>query len=147
FAVDLATLVTVHNDTENREPVFLVRVVNGAFQAHYYEVEKKLYSITNQTDKPRIVFIEHPLRDEWRLAPDAPRPVEKTQTAYRFRIDLQPHESTELAVTERRALMDQYTVSSLTPNDLELFISRRYLDETSRLALERIVKMKGEIAE
>jgi len=50
FAVDLATLVTVRNDN-HRDPVFLVRVVNGTFQAHYYQAEQKTYVIANQTDK------------------------------------------------------------------------------------------------
>jgi len=132
---------------DGREPVFLVRVVNGAFQAHYYQSERKTYAITNQTDKLRVVYVEHPLRESWRLAPDSPRPVEKTQNAYRFRVELAPHQTVELTVAERRALMDQYAISNLTTDDLELFIARRYLDETSRQALEKIVRLKGEIAE
>lgn len=146
FAVDLATLVTVRNEN-GREPAFLVRVVNGAFQAHYYQAEKKTYTITNQTDKPRVLYVEHPLREGWKLANEAPKPVEKTQSAYRFRVELGPHETVQLVVAERRALMDQYMVSSLTPRDLELFISQRYLDEASRAALERIIDIKGQIAE
>jgi hypothetical protein len=43
--------------------------------------------------------------------------------------------------------MDKYLVSSLTPRDLELFVSRRYLDETSRVALEKIINLKGQIAD
>lgn len=146
FAVDLATMVTVRNNG-GREPVFLVRVVDGSFQAHYYEAEKKTYTFTNQTDKPRIVYVEHPLREGWRLTDETPKPVEKTPNAYRFRIELIPRETAELNVGERRALMDRYQVSSLTPRDLELFVSRRYLDETSRVALEKIINLKGQIAD
>ena len=146
FAVDLATLISVR-DKEAREPVFLVRVVNGVFQAHYYNSEKKSYLIVNQSDKPRTVFVEHPLRQDWRLTDDTPRPLEKTQTAYRFRVELGPHETKELVVAERQALMDKYEVSNITPRDLELFLSRRYLDEISRAALEKIVDIKKQIAE
>lgn len=146
FAVDLATLVRVRKE-DGREPVFLVRVVDGAFQAHYYDSEKKTYAITNQTDKPRVVYVEHPLREDWRLADETPKPVEKTQSAYRFRVELRPHETVELPIAERRALMDKYVVSSLTPRDLELFVSRRYLDEASRMALEQIISIKAQIAD
>jgi len=146
FAVDLATLVTVHNHN-GRQPVFLVRVVDGTFQAHYYNSEEKTYVITNQTDKPRIVYVEHPLREGWRLSDETPRPVEKTQNAYRFRVELDPHKTEELRIGERQALMDKYLVSNLTPRDLELFVSQRYLDETSRLALEKIIGIKGQIAD
>jgi outer membrane murein-binding lipoprotein Lpp len=146
FAVDLATLVTI-TKAADREPVFLVRVIDGTFQAHYYEAEKKIYSINNQTDKPRVVYVEHPLREGWKLTDETPKPVEKTQRAYRFRLELRPREKVELEVGEHRALMDKYRISNLTPRDLELFVSRRYLDETSRIALEKIISLKGRIAD
>src|SRR5882724_5713845 len=138
------TLITVQND-HGREPVFLVRVVDGTFQAHYYNSEQKAYLITNQTDKARVVYVEHPLREGWRLADDSPRPVDKTQTAYRFKVELGPHESWELKIAERQALMDTYSISNLTPGDLDLFISRRYLDDVSRAALEKIIGIKERI--
>lgn len=145
FALDLATLVTV---TKNggREPVFLVRVVDGVFQAHFYEAENKTYAITNQTDKPRTVYVEHPLRDGWRLTEETPKPVEKTAGAYRFRVELGPRETMQLKVGERHALMDFYRLSNLTARDLGVFVSRRYLDQTSQAALEKIVNLKAEIA-
>jgi hypothetical protein len=146
FAVDLTTLVTARKE-EGREPVFLVRVLNGTFQAHYYESEKKSYVITNQTDRPRVLYIEHPLRKGWRLSNESPKPVEKTEDAYRFRVELGARETVELRVVERRALMDSYALSNLTPPELELFVSRRYLDEASRVALEKIINLKSRIAE
>jgi hypothetical protein len=146
FAVDLATLVTVTKN-DGREPVFLVRVVDGIFQAHYYKAENKTYDITNQTDKPRVVYVEHPLRDGWRLTEETPKPVEKTASAYRFRVELGPRETARLKVGERQALMDKYAISSLTPRDLGVFVSRRYLDQTSQAALEKIINLKVQIAE
>jgi uncharacterized membrane protein YgcG len=146
FAVDLATLVTI-GKAANHEPVFLVRVIDGTFQAHYYEAEKKIYGISNQTDKPRTIYVEHPLREGWKLTDETPKPVEKTQNAYRFRVELRPREKVELEVGEHRALMDKYRISNLTPRDLELFVSRRYLDEASRIALENIINIKGQIAD
>jgi len=145
FAVDLATLVTISKNG-GREPVFLVRVIDGVFQAHFYEAENKTYAITNQTDKPRTVYVEHPLRDGWRLTEETPKPVEKTAGAYRFRVELGARETVQLKVGERQALMDKYAVSNLTPRDLGVFVSRRYLDPTSQAALERIISLKTEIA-
>jgi len=81
------------------------------------------------------------------LTEETPKPVEKTQQAYRFRVEIGPRETVELNVGEHRALMDQYRLSNLTPRDLELFVSRRYLDETSRAALEQIISLKAQIAD
>jgi len=41
--------------------------------------------------------------------------------------------------------MDVYAISGLTRNDIELFISQRYLDEPARLALEGIISIKEKI--
>jgi hypothetical protein len=146
FAVDLATLVSVSKNG-GREPVFLVRVIDGVFQAHYYEAENKTYAISNQTDKPRVVYVEHPLREGWRLTDETPKPIEKTASAYRFRVELGPRETVQLKVGERQALMDKYAISSLTPRDLGVFVSRRYLDQTSQAALEKIINLKVQIAD
>jgi hypothetical protein len=145
FALDLGTLVTARSKGD-RDPAFLIRVVNGVFQAHYHQTEKKTYTITNQTDRPRAVYVEHQIRNGWELASDAPKPVSKTASFYRFRVELEPRKTAELVVTEHRALMESYDVSNLTPSQVELFVSRRYIDEATRAALDKIIGFKSQIA-
>ena len=145
FALDLGTLINVRVK-EDRAPTFLVRAINGVFQAHYYQTTQKTYVLTNQTDKPRVVLIEHPVRQDWSLADDTPKPDSKTARYYRFRIPLGPHEKVELPVTERRALMDTYTLLNFSRPDLELFIARNYIDATTRASLEKIIDLKSRIA-
>ncbi len=147
FALDLGTLVTARS-TNDREPVFLVQAVNGVLQVHYYQVEQKTYTVTNQTDKPRLLYIEHPLRNDWKLAEGEGKPkfADKTASFYRFRVELKPRETVTLPVTERRALMDSYAISNLTPKDVEMFIARRYINEQMRAALNSIIDIKTRIA-
>jgi len=104
FALDLGTLVNT-SMKEDRAPAFLVRAINGVFQAHYYQTSKKVYTLTNQTDKLRVVFIEHPVKQDWTLTDETVKPDGKTARYYRFRVPLEPHQKVELPVTERRALM------------------------------------------
>jgi hypothetical protein len=146
YAVDLGTLVTVRSEPGKTRPVFLIRSINGVFQSHYYQTETKTYTLSNQTDKPRVVYVEHPIRKEWFLADGTAKPVERTATFYRFRVEIAPRAKVELPVTERQALMDRYQVSNLTPREVELFVSRGYLDEASKQALERILELKAKIA-
>jgi hypothetical protein len=142
FALDLGTLVNARTK-EDRTPAFLVRAVNGVFQAHYYQTSQKVYTLTNQTDKPRVVFIEHPVRQDWTLAGDTPKPDGKTARYYRFRVPLEPHQKVELQVTERRALMDSYALMNFSRPDLELFIARNYIDAAMRATLEKILDLKS----
>ncbi len=141
FAVDLGTLVTAEMK-EDREPAFLIRAVNGVLQAHYHRTNRKTYSFTNQTDKPRIVYVEHPKREKWKLSDDTPKPVEETASFYRFKVEVEPRKTIELNVTERQALMDTYTISNLRSRDVEFFISNRYIDDAMRAALDNILQMK-----
>ena len=145
FALDLGTLVNARAK-EDREPTFLVRVVNGVFQAHYYQTSEKTYMLVNQTDKPRVVYIEHPVHQDWELTSNTPKPDGKSARYYRFRVPLGPHEKVELPVKERRALMDAYALQNFSRQDLELFISRRYIDATTRDLLEKIIDLKSRMA-
>ncbi|HYW74764.1 MAG TPA: hypothetical protein VE961_27305 [Pyrinomonadaceae bacterium] len=142
FALDLGTLVTARSK-EDRAPAFMVRAVNGVFQAHYYQTMKRSYTLTNQTDKPRVVFIEHPVHQDWTLTDDTPKPDGKTGHYYRFRVPLEAHQKVELAVTERRALMDSYALTNFSRPDLELFIARKYIDAETRAQLEKILDLKS----
>lgn len=145
YALDLGTLVTARSKAD-REPAFQVRVINGVFEAHYHQTDKKTYTITNQTDKPRTLYIEHQIRTGWTLSSDSPKPAGKTASFYRFRVELEPRKSVELLITEHHELMDNYEVSNLTPSQLELFVSRRYIDDATRAALDKIIEIKSQIA-
>ncbi|HXM36000.1 MAG TPA: hypothetical protein VN920_12480, partial [Pyrinomonadaceae bacterium] len=144
FALDLGTLVTARTK-EDRDPTFLVRVVNGVFQAHYHQTSKKTYTLTNQTDKPRTVFIEHPVRQDWTLSTDTQKPDGKSARYYRFRVPLDPHQTVELSVAEQRTLVDSYMLSDFTRPQLNLFVARKYIDAQTQAALEKIIDIKSRI--
>jgi hypothetical protein len=145
FALDLGTLVTARSKVD-REPAILIRAVNGVLQAHYYQTDKKVYTITNQTDRPRVVYVEHPVRDKWALSDKTQKPAETTATLYRFRVEVAAQQTIEFPVTERLALMDSYALSNITTDDIKVFVARRYIDEETRAALEKIIEIKGKIA-
>jgi hypothetical protein len=146
FALDLGTLVNVRQK-EDRAPAFLVRILNGVFQAHYHRQDKKTYTLANQTERTRVVYVEHPVRPGWELDDrETPKPEGRSARYYRFRVELKPHERAELTVTERQALMDTYALSNVTSDQLSLFVSRRYIDDATRAALQKIVEIKSRIA-
>lgn len=144
FALDLGTLVNVRV-VADRAPAFLVRIVNGVFQAHYRQLDKKIYTIANQTERPRVLYIEHPVRQGWELSKDTPKPEGKSARYYRFRVELKPHERVELAVAEMRPLVDTYALTNFTATDLQLFISRGYIDDATRTALQSLIELKMRI--
>ncbi len=144
FGLDLSTLVTTKLKSERR-PVFLVRAQKGVFEAHYHQTHKKTYTIINQTDKQRIIYVEHPYREGWKLSEDTQKPASQTINFYRFRVELKPRATVELPVTETQALMDTYQLTALTSRDVELFVTSNYIDAAMRAELEKLIEMKSRI--
>jgi hypothetical protein len=146
FALDLGTLVTVREE-EDDSPVFAVRIADGTLYARYYSREKKLYTLTNQTDRPRAVYVEHPVREDWELsATETPKPEGKSARYYRFRVELAPRETKQLPVVEREEGTQTYALTNLSHDMLQLFVSRRYVDAPARAALQHILELRARAA-
>ncbi|MGB4991000.1 MAG: hypothetical protein WBO10_17315 [Pyrinomonadaceae bacterium] len=146
FALDLGTHVLVRN-TGDREPAKLIKAVNGVFQVHYFRSEQKMYEISNQTERPKVLYIEYPIRNGWELTDDSPKPDYSTQRYYRFRVELGPLEEKKLKISVRQPLMDTYQLTNLTKVDLALFMTRGYINEATRARLEKLIDIRSQLAE
>ncbi|HEX8354688.1 MAG TPA: carboxypeptidase regulatory-like domain-containing protein, partial [Pyrinomonadaceae bacterium] len=146
FALDLGTLVTVR-DAEENSPAFAVSIVRGTLYATHHHRRKKVYTLKNQTERPRTVYVEHPVRPGWELDDKvSPAPDGKSQSFYRFRVELKPNEAQELTVAERQRGVETYALTNLTPDHIQLFVSRRYVDDQTRAALQNILDLKAGLA-
>ncbi|MBX3267216.1 MAG: hypothetical protein KF831_10960 [Acidobacteria bacterium] len=144
FALDLGTRVSTKSETDLR-PVQLIKVVNGVFQAHYFRHDKKTYTLSNQTDKVKTVYIEHPVRENWGLAESSIKPETVTDRYYRFRVVLEPFATAVVPVVEQLGQMDSYQLASFSQQQLDLFISRRYIDAALRQRLEKLIALRRSI--
>jgi len=146
FALDLGTLVRIES-REDREPAKMVKIVNGVFQVHYFKTAKKIYHLTNQTDKSKVVYIEHPVRKDWILSEDYAKPDYTTARFYRFRVELQPFETRDVTIGENLGMMDKYNLSSFSPKDLDGFIMSKSIDEPTRQRLAKLIDLRMKINE
>jgi len=146
FALDLGTHVNVRQRAE-RQPAKIVKVVNGTLQVHYFQSEQRTYELSNQTDKRKVIYIEYPIRDGWKLTEGTPKPDGTTQRFYRFRVELGPSEDKTFTVGVGQPLMDQYQVSSLSHAQIDLFVSLKYIDASAKAKLEEIMNLRQKIAD
>ncbi|MBC7798030.1 MAG: hypothetical protein H7Z37_14245, partial [Pyrinomonadaceae bacterium] len=144
FALDLGTLVTTRN-IEDREPAKLVKVVNGVFQVNYFRTNKRTYTLQNQSDRERTVYIEYPVQQGWELSDDAPKPDITTNRYYRFRVALKPFAKETMTVGTKQALLESYELSDLSRQQLELFLTRRYINDATRQKLEKLIALRTQI--
>ena len=146
FALDLGTHVRVRQD-QGREPARFVRVVNGVFEAHYFRTEEKTYEISNQSDKRKVMYLEHPIRSGWELSDGSPKPDITTQRFYRFRVELSPFQETRLRVVERQPLRESYQLTSFTGDQLAMFLSRNSLDNAVKERLQKLITLRNTIGQ
>lgn len=144
FALDLGTRISTENQGDTR-PAQLIKVVDGVFQVHYFRTERKTYRLSNQTDREKVIYVEHPVRTGWGLDEETSRPEIATDKFYRFRAVLKPFEKTDLIVTERQGLMDSYGLMAITREQVKLFVSRRYIDPATRQKLEKIIDLRQQM--
>jgi hypothetical protein len=144
FALDLGTLVRVEQK-EDREPAKLIKVVDGVFQVHYFKSDRKIYHLSNQTDRQKVVYIEHPVRKNWVLSETAAKPDYITARFYRFRVELQPFENKDITVAENLGMMDKYQLTSLSPKDLDVFVYSHFIDDATRTRLAKLIDLRMQI--
>jgi hypothetical protein len=146
FALDLGTLVTVREEQDNT-PAFYARIAGGVLYATHHHREKKVYTLRNQTPHPRTVYVEHPVREGWELDDKAtPKPDGQSQRFYRFKVEIPAGEARELVVAERQQGRETYALSNVTSDQIQFFLSRRYIDEATRAALQNILDLKARVA-
>ena len=146
FALDLGTNVRVRSIAD-REPAKIIKVVGGVFQVHYFQTTEKVYQITNQTERPKVLYIEYPVQDGWTLSDDSPKPDYVTQRYYRFRVELKGMEEKELKIRVRQGLADNYQLTSLSRTDLQLFVAQKYINDETRAKLEKLIDLRMKIDE
>jgi len=144
YALDLGTHVRVRQNLRN-EPARLIKAVDGVFQVHYFRAEEKKYEIANQTDRKKVMYIEYPIRQGWILSPSTQKPDYSTQKYHRFRIELDPFENKDFLVSESQPLVDSYQLTSISKEQLELFVSRRYIDSATRQKLEGLIRLRDQL--
>jgi hypothetical protein len=146
FALDLGTSIRVRN-TGNTEPAKVLKIVDGVLQVQYFRTDERTYEVSNQTDRPKVLYVEYPLRDGWELTEDSPKPDYSTQRYYRFRVELAGLEDKKLTIKMRQPTTESFQLTTLNRNDLQLFFSKGYINTETREQLEKIIDIRSQIAQ
>src|SRR5205823_2981807 len=98
YAADLALNASSRNNTEQQR-VTRVRVSEGVM-THESEIrEKKTYTFRNEDGAARTVVVEHPARAGYELRSET-EPAESTAGWMRFRVTVEPKQTSSLVVEE-----------------------------------------------
>src|SRR5690242_16529573 len=76
-----------------------VRIARGTMYQQNEDHRRATYTIRNEDTTPRVVIIEHPTAEGWKLV-DSPAPEESSAGWHRFRVNVEPKKTAVLKVND-----------------------------------------------
>jgi hypothetical protein len=136
YAVDLAINASSRNSAE-RQRVTRVRVNKGVLIQESEMLEAKTYTFRNEDAAPRTVIVEHPVRAGYSLRGDV-KPDETTAQWFRFRLEVGAKQTSTLKVEEARPLEASFQISTLSQDQVALFVRERSINVAVEEALRTV---------
>ena len=138
YAIDLQVRI---NATQHRQESLLQagKLVKGVLHLTRKQVFTQEYVVENKADKDRLMIIEHPFRAGWKLV-DSPKPMESTETLYRFKEAVTAGKAAKVAVKEEIVQGETLAILPADIGQLEVY-SRA--GELPREVREALVKAMG----
>ena len=142
YAVDLA--VNASATQSNASQVTRILAAKGilTFQSEY--IETKTYTFRNEDSQPRMIIVEHPVREGYKLRGDL-KPAETTANWMRFRLAVPAKETKTLVVEESRQQQNTVEISALTRDQLIEYVKSGYVNKPAEASLRKLLEQKSAI--
>jgi hypothetical protein len=109
------------------------------------ERQRRTYTARNEDTEPRVLVIEHPARAGWTIGGSL-TPTETTPAWHRFRVPIAPKTTATFVVEEVRQGQTQYSVNSITDDQVKVLVSDKLISTQVEAALRQILAQKAEVA-
>src|SRR5207244_8902543 len=109
------------------------------------EAETETSARCHRAAGERLVLIQHPVRNDFRLTAPA-KPAETAADFYRFELKVPAGKTEKQAVTEERVLNEQVQLTSLDDNTIRHFMNSPVTSARVKAALEETMKFRWEVA-
>jgi hypothetical protein len=143
YAVDLGTEVNPVPSSDNGR-ITKVKAVKGVIYTETKIRESKTYTVVNRNDQERVVLVEHPVRNEFKLV-DTDKPAETASDFYRFEVKVAPGKTETLKVTEERVVNESVQITSGSSDDqIRFFMNQTASSQKVKDGLKQALELKWE---
>jgi hypothetical protein len=143
YAIDLGTEVNPVPSSDNGRLTAL-KAVNGVLYTTTKIRESKAYTIANRNDQERLVLLEHPVRNDFKLT-DTEKPVETASDVYRFQVKVPAGKTVTNSVTEERIVGQTISITNIDNNQMRFFANQTVASPKFKEALTSAAGMKFEL--
>jgi hypothetical protein len=144
YAPDPAVHVQAKDDFSEK-PISKIAINKGVMLTTREQRASKTYKIFNSDVNARDVIIEHPARDEWKLA-DNLKPEESSASFYRFRVKVTPKQTAQLLVEEHKPETTEMALTNLTSDQVEVLTKQQRVTPAMEQAFRQVLDEKNGIA-
>jgi hypothetical protein len=144
YAIDLGTEVNPVPSADDGK-LTIVKAVKGIVYTTTKVRETKTYTITNRNDAERVVLIEHPVRNEFKLV-DTDKPNETASDFYRFQVKVPAGKSDKQVVTEERTVQESLQITNLSDDNIRIFLNSKVTSPKVKQGLENAMKLRWAVA-
>ncbi|MDB4913575.1 MAG: hypothetical protein JWM95_1219 [Gemmatimonadetes bacterium] len=144
YGIDLD--MTVNSGSMMSSSVVSATLNKGSLVISRRMLSTQSYDATNKTSKNRMLLVEHPRREGWKLV-DTQTPFETTPTHYRFKGSALANKVTSLVVKEE---MVQDQALALVPMDISVLVTYSRtgdIPKDVRDALGKAIQMKQNVVD
>ena len=143
YAIDLGTEVNPGPAPESGRLV-AVKAVKGIIETTTKIRDSKSYTIKNRNDVERVVFVEHPVRNEFKLI-ETDKPAETASDFYRFQVKVAPGKTETQTVTEERIVGQTVAITNLNDDNIRHFIGQTIVSQKVKDGLQNAMKLRWEL--
>ncbi len=146
YSIDQSCPIIVRQETTSK-PYYKARAINGVIIVDCNKVSVKTYEIENLSDKKKIVFVEHPVNNPWKLI-NTQAPEETTEHYYRFKQELEAKSLERLHVTEQTDAFIQIWISEAMQSDenqLNWLMKQNFVNQEFKEFLKKLLLLRNEI--
>ncbi len=144
YAIDLGTEVNPVASSDNGR-LTVVKAVKGIVYTTTKVRETKTYTIVNRNDVERIVLIEHPVRNDFKLK-DTDKPSETASDFYRFQVKVPAGKNEKQVVTEEQLINSSVQLTNLDDNTIRIFVNNPVTSAKVKDGLNSAMKLRWAVA-
>jgi hypothetical protein len=138
--VDLGTEVNAVPSSDNGR-ITMVKAVKGVIETTTKVRETKTYTIKNRNDVDRLVLVEHPVRNDFKLV-DTDKPAETASDFYRFQVKVAPNQTEKQIVTEEHVIGQTVALTNLNDDAIRYFISQPVTSAKVKEGLNQAMELR-----
>jgi hypothetical protein len=139
YAVDLGTEVNPVVGTDSGKYLTL-KAVNGVLHTTSKTKRTKTYQIRNRSTEDRVVLVEHPVDNNFKLVGEKPK--ETASDFYRFEVPVPKDGKQDFVVVEEREERQQFQISNESDDRIRWFSTQPITSPKVKQGLEQALQLR-----